>query len=114
MSDPNDIDPLAAALRDMASSASGHNNDELVPAGERPCPICGVAMNVIDEHNIAVDICDQHGVWLDQGELTTLLERTYRYRRESELARIKSDRNAMREQTADKFSRSMQRAIGCV
>lgn len=114
MSDTTDIDPLAAALRDMASSASGHNNDELVPAGERPCPICGVAMNVIDEHNIAVDICEQHGVWLDQGELTTLLERTYWHRRESEFAHVKMDRIALTNQTAARFSSSMKRAFHCM
>ena len=112
MDDSNhEVDPLAIALREMAASAQGHNNDAIVPSGQRPCPICGTHMIVIEEHGISVDICEDHGVWLDQGEMAVLLERTYWHRRESEFAHVKMDRIALTNETAMRFSSGMKKAL---
>lgn len=50
-------------------------NAALVPHGERPCPICGQQMVVDEEEGIQTDVCPQHGVWLDLGELRTIISR---------------------------------------
>lgn len=108
MTDSDATDPLVIALREMSASAHGHDNDTLVPGGQRACPICGTHMTLITEQSVTMDICEEHGVWLDQGELASLLERTYRYRRESEAAHVKMDRHALREETAERLSSSMR------
>ena len=48
-------------------------NEELVPSGERECPICKKKMKAEIFHNITIDVCPNHGVWLDSGELQTLI-----------------------------------------
>lgn len=37
--------------------------------GTRPCPVCGVAMHVERKERVEVDVCAEHGVWLDRGSL---------------------------------------------
>ncbi len=58
------------------------DNDEAVPAGQRPCPYCGEVMDLEKRADlwkqtpvVTVDTCPDHGVWLDQGELQILLHR---------------------------------------
>jgi Zn-finger nucleic acid-binding protein len=47
------------------------------PVRYRPCPVCRTMMN---RHNfgrssgVIVDICSQHGVWFDAGELPRVLD----------------------------------------
>ena len=48
------------------------SNDHVVPPGQRPCPICGENMVVEFEHGVHVDVCNQHGIWLDRGELRSI------------------------------------------
>lgn len=50
-------------------------NDRLVPPGQRPCPICGKKMYVEEQQGIKIDACDDHGIWLDRGELRTMISR---------------------------------------
>lgn len=38
------------------------------------CPVCGVSMVQQTIHGVTVDICEQHGVWLDHGELLLVSE----------------------------------------
>ena len=38
------------------------------------CSICTLKMQVKSIEGIKVDVCEQHGVWLDRGEIETLLE----------------------------------------
>ena len=45
------------------------DNDHLTPSGERPCPICGETMGVEFNYGMSIDVCEQHGIWLDRGEL---------------------------------------------
>ena len=39
------------------------------------CPICGMAMAVEKINRADVDVCGEHGIWLDHGELAVILER---------------------------------------
>ena len=38
------------------------------------CPVCSQEMKVMTMHRVEVDVCDAHGVWMDQGELLSLTE----------------------------------------
>lgn len=58
--------------------------EELAPVqhGLRPCPVCGISMEVETwkdlfkaTPDVTVDLCEEHGLWLDHGELEALLER---------------------------------------
>jgi Zn-finger nucleic acid-binding protein len=50
-------------------------NETLVPPGERECPICKGKMVVEHEYGITVDVCSEHGMWLDRGELAAVATR---------------------------------------
>jgi Zn-finger nucleic acid-binding protein len=51
------------------------SNDALVEAGERPCPICGDTMEVTLDYGVHLDFCEDHGIWLDAGEMPRMLSR---------------------------------------
>ena len=63
------IDFLAAAEH----RAALHQNDQFVPPGQRECPICKKKMIVEKQQGVAVDLCKEHGIWLDVGELPTII-----------------------------------------
>lgn len=42
---------------------------------ERACPECGKAMVAETVHATTVDICEEHGIWLDNGELEGIVMR---------------------------------------
>jgi Zn-finger nucleic acid-binding protein len=47
------------------------------PVRYRKCPSCGEPMlrrNFCESSGIVVDVCAAHGVWLDRGELASLIE----------------------------------------
>ncbi|MAG58606.1 MAG: hypothetical protein CMJ83_20140 [Planctomycetes bacterium] len=50
-----------------------HPNARLVPEGERKCPICGNQMIRDVEMKVAMDICPDHGLWLDRDELPEII-----------------------------------------
>lgn len=75
MTDKKSEDPYDDVYGMLQSLGLIQNNEELVPHGQRKCPICGQAMIVHREFGIHIDVCDKHGVWLDQGELQALLTR---------------------------------------
>lgn len=58
----------------LAARSSGHENDKLVPPGQRPCPICGLTMQPQSRQSISVDVCPDHGVWLDNGKVEAITE----------------------------------------
>ncbi len=62
----DNLEELQVALSDI----TGHDgeNDNLVPTGQRQCPICHRAMRVEMQGGIGVDVCPAHGLWLDNGE----------------------------------------------
>ena len=39
----------------------------------RACPVCGQEMTVEHEENICIDVCGEHGIWLDKGELPAIV-----------------------------------------
>ena len=40
--------------------------------GSRPCPVCSRKMVVERKGKVTVDLCPEHGVWLDAGELESI------------------------------------------
>ncbi len=40
--------------------------------GYKKCPICSVEMIEVEFEGILIDKCEDHGVWLDKGELQKL------------------------------------------
>jgi Zn-finger nucleic acid-binding protein len=60
-----------------------------VPPGQRPCPICGQHTQVESYHGLSIDTCPAHGLWLDRGELPTIIARVHSGRRLSRGAAIR-------------------------
>jgi len=52
-----------------------HPNSEIVPEGNRKCPICGKLMVPNEKEGVSVDICEKHGIWLDKKELPRIIYR---------------------------------------
>ena len=71
MSSPDDI---AAALHELTGPMVSEN-DQTLPPGQRPCPICGQCMRLEAHGSVNVDVCPAHGLWLDNGELGAILSR---------------------------------------
>lgn len=104
-------DDLALALGELAASAVHHERDE--SDEPKPCPVCGETMVVLVQFDIAMDVCELHGVWLDQGELATLLERTYWHRHQiEEPAKVNPGRHM--DETRKTFTAGMRRIAGYV
>lgn len=61
-------------LASLAALGTAHENDSIVPPGQRPCPICGVLMQARSRESIAIDVCPDHGIWLDSGKIESLTE----------------------------------------
>jgi Zn-finger nucleic acid-binding protein len=40
------------------------------------CPCCGQAMKRKRMKGVAIDLCGEHGIWLDKGELSAIMART--------------------------------------
>ena len=38
------------------------------------CPVCSAEMKTLTMNGVEVDVCEDHGVWMDQGELLSLTE----------------------------------------
>ena len=87
------LDELVNALEGRAAPAAS-NNEGLVPAGQRPCPICGKHMQVESMQGVQIDACVEHGVWLDTGELMTVIGRI---RAKAGAAKVEAIRRARRD-----------------
>lgn len=81
-------------LRRLESGAGQSDNTQIVPHGERPCPICGKRMTVESEQGVQTDVCSEHGVWLDLDELQVIISRV---RSSEERRRQRAVREAKRE-----------------
>ena len=71
-----------------------HPNREIVPEGQRLCPICGDRMIPKRKEGITIDTCEEHGVWLDKNELPRIIYRIKykgRMNYERELKRAKKE-----------------------
>ena len=65
----------AAVLGSVQNSAS--TRSELAPIKYVPCPDCGKLMNRSNfarASGVIIDMCKQHGVWFDAGELPRIIE----------------------------------------
>ncbi|MHC5055571.1 MAG: TFIIB-type zinc ribbon-containing protein [Planctomycetota bacterium] len=79
---PEDLEPtpLGDGPPEEGPPASGARNPSGIPSapprenaeGERPCPVCGRKMLLERRKGIRIDVCDDHGIWLDNGELEAI------------------------------------------
>ena len=60
--------PRAAGGPATEASSAAPTREE----GDRPCPVCGKTMMIERRNGIRIDACDDHGVWLDNGELEAM------------------------------------------
>ena len=44
--------------------------------GSRPCPVCQSVMSISRRGKTELDVCEEHGVWLDRGELEDVVRRS--------------------------------------
>jgi Zn-finger nucleic acid-binding protein len=51
-----------------------HPNAAIVAEGERKCAICGARLVRQLQESVAVDVCDEHGIWLDKDALPRIFE----------------------------------------
>jgi Zn-finger nucleic acid-binding protein len=72
MDKEEEVREFLAQLEDETLRSS---NDDLVPPGQRECPICKNEMAVDEEYRVAIDVCEEHGIWLDRGELSSVVAR---------------------------------------
>jgi len=70
------------AARQHGAPQVEHDNDRLVAEQHRHCPQCGARMRGEERKDlwgrtatILVDVCEEHGIWLDKSELEILLDR---------------------------------------
>jgi len=52
-----------------------HPNTSIVPEGERRCVIRGNRTTREFKEGVGVDVCDEHGLWLDEDQLPRIIER---------------------------------------
>gem|GEM_PF-2643125 len=71
-------------------------------------------MELLKQFDLTIDVCADHGVWLDQGELAVLLERTYWYRREEEQHSNRRDLSNEIDRTRERFKTSLNRVAGLI
>ncbi|MFK7788944.1 MAG: zf-TFIIB domain-containing protein [Phycisphaeraceae bacterium] len=110
MSDQH-ADELALALGELAASATHHERAETDEP--KACPVCGETMALLRQFDVTMDVCEAHGVWLDQGELALILERTYWHRRQIEVP-TKADPGRNMDETRRTFTAGIRRVAGCV
>ena len=87
------------ARRKMAANSKGvgngfSGNEEGVPRGEKLCPVCRAPMRVEAGRGVSVDVCPDHGVWIDQEKLASFCS----YVREGEVAEASKEQSS-EEQT---------------
>ena len=78
-SEPQDaaLRKFFASLREeFAEEGTDLSNRCVVPEGQRRCPICEYRMTSAHEKGVRIDICDDHGMWLDKGELRAIVRRS--------------------------------------
>ena len=44
-----------------------------VREGQRSCPVCGGRMMMERKHSVTIEVCREHGIWLDKGELPAII-----------------------------------------
>lgn len=41
----------------------------------RSCPVCSKEMRQDQKESVTIDVCEEHGIWLDKGELPTIISK---------------------------------------
>ena len=67
------LDPASSSIEDLETDSA---NRQVVAEGDRPCPICGEKMVSEKTQGILIDVCEAHGVWMDKGELSSVIRRS--------------------------------------
>jgi Zn-finger nucleic acid-binding protein len=80
-------------LRKLGESETS-DNSEIVPHGQRRCPICGKFMVEEMTNFVIYDVCPEHGAWLDNGVLGKLLARTKAIERIEKRKAVEAERRA--------------------
>lgn len=96
MTDGTGDDSIVQETLDFLASLQSpahHQNEKLIPAGERTCPICVQKLSVEVAYGIAFDVCGDHGIWLDRGELESIIARIRSGERISRKQAIRDARN---------------------
>ena len=75
---------------------ASHGNRSIVPEGQRKCPICGEPMTSTHENSVMIDLCEEHGMWLDKDELRAIVTGS----QQSELVKKLKAREAAGEEAA--------------
>lgn len=70
------VSPAEFELAAAGGEGTNTVNRAIKPEGKRRCPICGDFMKSLREHNVGIDACAAHGVWLDSGELELIVRRS--------------------------------------
>ncbi len=39
------------------------------------CPVCGEALQIDAKSGVSIDVCPEHGIWLDAGELDAIVKK---------------------------------------
>lgn len=67
-----DEDTLAF-LAELEREAAAGPTASPVPPGERECPICKQKMVPDLDYGVSIDVCAEHGIWLDRHELPAIM-----------------------------------------
>ena len=67
--------------RDTRSAVGAHAGES-----KRHCPVCDGEMTRYSSWGHAIDVCAQHGIWLEKGELVRILESFAENERATDLA----------------------------
>ena len=97
------MDPEQAFLAELERTEKLElaQNESLVPTGQRPCTICATTMDVETLSGFKVDVCGNHGVWLDRGELPNILASADASNRKSTVKAIRRAKEEGREKPND-------------
>ena len=71
------VDPLSPFNPYYLRFIHDHPRDNRKKSQFHPCPICQEMMSVVNykkESGVLIDICEEHGIWLDGGELQQIVE----------------------------------------
>jgi Zn-finger nucleic acid-binding protein len=71
------VDPLSTFNPYYLRFIHDHPRDNRKKSHLHSCPICKEAMSIINykkQSGVILDICEEHGIWLDGGELQQIIE----------------------------------------
>ena len=85
------LQEIADAFRTLKPVAEAGKHSPPQPS-QWQCPVCQEQMGVEVYQSISVDVCPQHGVWFDLGEVPALLARVRSSERQDRMSAIREAR----------------------